>query len=253
MDAPRTPADRALVFEALIAAEPFKNRGDSVKSCRWFSIIQPSLVYDTNWNANKMLLAHWAEHARQKSPEDLEQMMEDADVVADLLRDAKTPREAMSVLKQQGENSLMVSLKLHTDTNRLHMRIVDEVLRPLFSLHSLRLRLKKTPQDALQWYIDQTSTWHSVLVSTVKHSFFDMGSMRRIGLLTSLGDVESAMDDFDKVVQEQNELAGMVFELVSFLLTRRSMFLAKRAWAYPGWPAITGDDLVWAGLELDMR
>jgi hypothetical protein len=67
---PGTDADRAIVFQRMVQAEPFKNLGDTIKNSRWFSVIQPSLRYDRHWGAKKVLLEHWAETMQDVAPED---------------------------------------------------------------------------------------------------------------------------------------------------------------------------------------
>ena len=59
-------------------------------------------------------------------------------------------------------NGLAVALKVHTQQNRMDMRIICVVFGPTYSHHGCRLREKKLPKQSHSWYQHQARHWHEV-------------------------------------------------------------------------------------------
>jgi hypothetical protein len=60
----------------------------------------------------------------------------------------KDPRAQLRKLKDQGDNSLVIALKLMTGENLSRMKVLLEVTRPTWTAHSARASEKLTAEES---------------------------------------------------------------------------------------------------------
>jgi hypothetical protein len=100
--------------------------------------------------------------------------------------------------------------------------VLLEIVEPTQAEHSLRAHRKTTPEQNMEYRVDQCLHWHKVLQQTIARAFSSAPSLRRMGISTFFPSLPD-----DDVVAQQCELADVAVDLALCLVSERGAQLRR--------------------------
>jgi hypothetical protein len=217
------------VLKALADLEVVKRIGPQVKMARWFSWWTVARWHRKHLYSQLMLLKYYHVEVLGKSLEDLHPVDNTEGDASDIEEVAADPKKELARLRQGGDNTLSISIRLLSEKNIRNMDILLQITAPTQAEHALRARDKVTPAQNLAYCCQSVDTWQRIPVQTMARACYNETSLRDMGI------VRERPSWYDPAfAADQRERCSIALDFAMCLVTERCSDLMVQTQMPPG-------------------
>ncbi len=203
-------------MQGLAELPSVKQLGPQVKMSRWFSWWTVARWHRKSLFCQLMLLKYYHVEILGKSLDGV------VDATVDFADDhddgdlAEDPKKELARLRQSGDNTLSMSIRLLSRKNIRNMDILLQITAPTEADHALRAKGKVNPSQNVSYSVAHIDACHKVLTQTMAQACSNPVALREMGIL------RERPTWFDEAVaQDQRDRCSIALDYAMCLVRER--------------------------------